>query len=82
MLKVKIEKKTTEAPFGRCSTNRRSYKFLETHRKTPVLESPFNKVACPQLATLLKKRLQHRYFPVVTLHAYKFSRSVDARKFL
>ena len=34
------------------------------HRKTPVLESFFNKVAVPKHATLLKKRLWHRCFPV------------------
>ena len=41
-----------------------SYKFRKIHRKTPVPESLFNKVAALRPATLLKKRLWHRYFPV------------------
>ena len=36
-----------------------SQKFLNTHRKIPVLESLFNKTA-----GLIKKRHQHGYFPV------------------
>ena len=40
--------------------------FGEFHRKTPVPESLFNKVADlrPIPATLLEKRLWHRCFPV------------------
>ena len=41
--------------------------FLEVskiHRKRPVPESLFNKVASLRPATLLKKRLWHRCFPV------------------
>ena len=88
MSKVKIEKKITEidAPQNRCFAdapqNRYSYKLWETHKKTPVLGPPFNKVACPLPATLLKKRVQHKYFSVLTLHAFKFSRRFYARKFL
>ena len=41
-----------------------SYKFRSIHRKAPVLESLFNKVAGVIPTTLLKKRLQHRCFPV------------------
>ena len=37
------------------------YKF---HRKTPVLESLFNKVAGRQAWNFIKKRLQHWRFPV------------------
>ena len=41
-----------------------SWKFRKIHRKTPVPESLFNKVAGLRPATLLKKRLWHRCFPV------------------
>ena len=34
------------------------------HKKTPTLESLFNKTPGSRPATLLKKRLQHRCFPV------------------
>ena len=36
-------------------------KFRKFHRKTPVLESLFN---AAQACNFIKKRLQHRYFPV------------------
>ena len=39
-------------------------KFREIHRKTPVPESLFNKVAGLRPERLLKKWLWHRYFPV------------------
>ena len=39
-------------------------KFREIHRKTPVPEPLFNKVAGLRPETLLKKRLWHRPFPV------------------
>ena len=32
--------------------------------KTPVLESLFNKVPDLQACSFIKKRLEHRYFPV------------------
>ena len=35
-------------------------KFRKFHRKTPVLESLFNKVAALQAYNFTKKRLQHR----------------------
>ena len=38
--------------------------FAISHRKTPVLESPFNKVADLQACNIIKKRLQYRCFPV------------------
>ena len=38
--------------------------FTKIHRKTPVPESLFNEVAGLRSATLLKKRLWHRCFPV------------------
>ena len=53
-----------EAVVWRCSSNRCSLKFRKFHRKTPGLESLFNKVASPQACNLIKKRLQHMCFPV------------------
>ena len=41
-----------------------SWKFHKIHRKTPVPETFFNKAAGLRPATLLKKRLLHRCFPV------------------
>ena len=38
--------------------------FANFYRKTPVLDSLFNKVAGPQACSFIKKRLQHRCFPV------------------
>ena len=39
-------------------------KFHNIHRKTPVLESLFSKVAGLKACNFIKKRLQHRCFPV------------------
>ena len=49
-----------------------SRKFRKIHRKTPVPESLFQKIASLRLATLLKKRLWHRRF---SLSFAKFSRT-------
>ena len=38
--------------------------FCNIHRKTPVLESLFNKVAERQARNFIEKRLEHRYIPV------------------
>ena len=38
--------------------------FAISHRKTPVLESLFNKVADLQACNVIKKRLQYGCFPV------------------
>ena len=46
-------------------SNRSSVKkFHKLHRKTPVLKSLFNKVAGPQACNFIKKRFQHRCFPL------------------
>ena len=42
-----------------------SQKFPNIHRKTPVLESLFQKVADLQDCNFIKKRLLHRYFSVM-----------------
>ena len=39
-------------------------KIHEYHRKIPVLESLFNKVAGLNACSFIKKRLHHKYFPV------------------
>ena len=49
-----------------------SWKFHKIYRKTPVLESIFNKVTDLRLAALFKKRLWHRCFPA---NFVKFSRT-------
>ena len=41
-----------------------SYKFRNIHRKAPVLESLFNKVAGLHVCNFIKKRLQYRSFSV------------------
>ena len=41
-----------------------SWRFCYIHRKTPVLESLFNNTAGLEVCNFIKKRLQHRGFPV------------------
>ena len=48
----------------RCSVKKCYKKFRKFHRKTSMLESLFNKVPCLQVCNFIKKRLQHRCFPV------------------
>ena len=50
-------------PPGMFCKKRCSSKFCNIHRKTPVLESLFNKVE-GQACNFIEKRLQHRCFPV------------------
>ena len=56
--------KNTEAVVQRCSVKRCSWKLRKIYRKAPLPGSLFNKVVGLRLATLLKKRLWHRCFPV------------------
>ena len=35
------------------------------HKKTPVLESPFNELAALKVGCFIKKRLQQKCFPVI-----------------
>ena len=51
-------------PFADVLQKRYSYKFHNNHRKTPVLESLFNKVVDLKASSFNKKRLQHRHFHV------------------
>ena len=55
---------TNRNSYWSCSVKRSVLKFSKIHWKTPVLESLFNKVADIRPATVLKKRLQHKCFPV------------------
>ena len=48
----------------RCSVKKVFLTFRKFDRKTPVLESLLNKVAGLEACNIIKKRLQHRYFPV------------------
>ena len=41
-----------------------SLKFRNVQKKTPVLVSPFNRLAGFKTCNFLKKRLQHRCFPM------------------
>ena len=41
-----------------------SEKFWKFHRKKHLLKYLFNRVACLKICNFLKKRLQHRYFPM------------------
>ena len=53
--------------------NRCSCKFRKFHRKAPVLESPFNKVAGPKAYQFVDKRLQHMWFHVKFLRKSCFT---------
>ena len=48
-------------------------KIVQYLRETPVLESLFNTVAGHQAFNFIRKRLQHRYFPVNIAKLYKSS---------
>ena len=56
--------KLKKQPFVDVLQNRCSQKFRKFHRKTPVLESLFNKAAGLKACNFIKKRLEHRCFPV------------------
>ena len=53
-----------KSSYRRCYVNKCSQKFRKFHMKTSLLESLLNKVAGIQVCNFIKKRLQHRYFPV------------------
>ena len=57
-------KRNTKHLFADVLQNRCSCKFRTFHRKIPVLESLFNKVAGLKTRNFIKKKLQHRRFPV------------------
>ena len=59
-------------PFADVFLNRCSSKFCNIQRKTPELDSLFNKVASLEACDLIKKRLQLSCFP---LNIAKFLRT-------
>ena len=56
---MNVQKQPSEAFYKKMC----SWKFHKIHRKTPVPEAFFNKVAGLRPATLLKKRFGYRCFP-------------------
>ena len=52
------------------------YAKIKSHRKAPVLDSLFNKVAGQKACNFIKKRLQHKCFPV------KFVKFLKTRFFI
>ena len=58
------KKPLAEAVAWRCAVKKVFLKFRQVHRKTPVPESFFNKVAGLRPTTLLKKRPRHKCFPL------------------
>ena len=60
-----------EAVVCRCSSKQVFLKFCKSHRKLPVLDSLFNKVTCLKDFNFIKKRLQHRSFPVTFAKNFK-----------
>ena len=50
--------------FADALQSRCSWKFRNFHRKAPVSEPLFNKVALFWVCNFIKKKLQHRCFPV------------------
>ena len=62
MIKNYIE--NIEESFADVLQNKYSQKFRKFHRKTPVLEFLFNKVAGPKACNFIKNFFHHRYFPM------------------
>ena len=59
MIKICQKQSFVDVPLNRCSS-----KLCKFHRKKPVLESLLNKVAGLSDCNFIKKRLQHKFFPV------------------
>ena len=55
-----MRKKLQNQPFAGILQNKCSQKLRNFHRKVPVLESLFNKVAGLKTCNFIKKRPQHR----------------------
>ena len=64
ILKLTLALLSAEAVVQRCSVKKVFLEISQSHRKTPVPETLFNKFAGLRPATLLKKSLWHRCFPV------------------
>ena len=54
----------TEAAVSRCLSKWLVSKIRNIYKKTPVLESLFNKVSGLEACNFIKKRLQYRFFTV------------------
>ena len=60
-----FQSKITRSNHRRCSIKKVVLKnFANIHKKTPLLQSLFNNVAGLRPCSFIKKRLQHRCFPV------------------
>ena len=59
-----IKKLITEAAVRRCSSKKVLLKTLQYSQEATMLEAPFNKVASLKICNFIKKRLQHRCFPL------------------
>ena len=64
------------------TNNRALKKSRNIHRKTYVLESFFNTVAGFKICNLIKKRLQHRCFPVNICEIFKNSFCMEHLRWL
>ena len=58
------DKVAAEAVVRSCSVKNVFKKYCEIHRKTPLLESLFNKAASLKARKFIQKRLQQRRVPV------------------
>ena len=77
-----IHRKTPvfESPFNRFADFKKNCNFLKKglqHRKTPVLESHFKKVAGLEARKSMKRKLQHRCFPMNIAKFLKTAFSVE-----
>ena len=61
---IKIFVEVQRQPFTDVLQNSCSLKFCNIRRKTPGVESLFNKVASLQTCNFTKKRRKHRCFPM------------------
>ena len=57
-------------------------KFRNIHRKTPVLESLFNKFAGLKASNFIKKRLQYRCFPLNTAKSLRAAFFIELLRWL
>ena len=62
--------------------NRSSLECANIHRKTPVLDSLFNKVAGLQTCNSIKNGLQHRCFPVNVANFLRIAFSIEHLRWL
>ena len=58
---------TVRSSHCRCSVKKVLPKFCNVHRKMSLLKSLFNKIPGLKACSFIKKRIQHRCFPVNTV---------------